>query len=407
MVITWGCRVAPQKGEMNCSSLNLLHLEHLYSDIMLNNGNTGGIIHIYSEFPDYNYTIEPDEGFTCVDDVARAIVLLCKCENDNGAYLDKMAEFLVSMQSENGYFHNFIWHDGSINKTYKTSVAVPDWWSWRAFWALEEYAALNNSNAQRVEQACELLVRNIYRDILDIDPITLEISGFTVPSWLPYKTAADQAGVLILGLEKYYLRTGDAQALVLMDQLAEGLIMMQAGDSLHFPYGAFLSWNNLWHAYGNMQSYALLRASDVLDRPDILEKALLELDHFYPWLVEQGFMNYFLLLKKNDTITITESSRFPQIAYGIRPMIYACTEAYRLTGKSYYKDLAAEIADWLTDTSLRGFSMFDPGTGRCYDGIINQQEVNMNSGAESTIEALLSLQALENSGIDISSKGNE
>ena len=31
-----------------------------------------GIVHIYSEYPDYEFEIEPKEGFTCVDDVARA-----------------------------------------------------------------------------------------------------------------------------------------------------------------------------------------------------------------------------------------------------------------------------------------------------------------------------------------------
>jgi len=36
--------------------------------------------------------------------------------------------------------------------------------------------------------------------------------------------------------------------------------------------------------------------------------------------------------------------------------------------------------------------MYDPKTGRCYDGIVSKNNVNKNSGAESTIEALPSLQ---------------
>ena len=40
--------------------------------------------------------------------------------------------------------------------------------------------------------------------------------------------------------------------------------------------------------------------------------------------------------------------------------------------------------------------MYDPETGRCFDGIGPEKEVNMNSGAESTIEALLILQAIQN-----------
>jgi hypothetical protein len=39
--------------------------------------------------------------------------------------------------------------------------------------------------------------------------------------------------------------------------------------------------------------------------------------------------------------------------------------------------------------------MYDPKSGRTFDGIGSPEEINLNSGAESTIEALLSLQALE------------
>ncbi len=40
--------------------------------------------------------------------------------------------------------------------------------------------------------------------------------------------------------------------------------------------------------------------------------------------------------------------------------------------------------------------MYSLSTGRCYDGIISSGNVNRNAGAESTIEALLTLQKVEN-----------
>ena len=39
--------------------------------------------------------------------------------------------------------------------------------------------------------------------------------------------------------------------------------------------------------------------------------------------------------------------------------------------------------------------MYNPADGICYDGINSGNEINLNSGAESTIEALLSMQMLE------------
>ena len=56
---------------------------------------------------------------------------------------------------------------------------------------------------------------------------------------------------------------------------------MQLGDKEQFPYGAFLSWENLWHAYGNSQSYALLKAGQSLGDPSYIEKALKEINNFY------------------------------------------------------------------------------------------------------------------------------
>ena len=49
-----------------------MHFNHLYKEINFNEKKVG-IVHIYSEYPDYDFEIEPKEGFTCVDDVARAI----------------------------------------------------------------------------------------------------------------------------------------------------------------------------------------------------------------------------------------------------------------------------------------------------------------------------------------------
>ena len=63
--------------------------------------------------------------------------------------------------------------------------------------------------------------------------------------------------------------------------------------------------------------------------------------------------------------------------------------------------MAKKSAAWLAGENASGKVMWDPATGRCYDGIISKEEINLNSGAESTIEALLSLQALEKLGIEI------
>jgi hypothetical protein len=260
---------------------------------------------------------------------------------------------------------------------------------------MEEYGSLNVKNALKIKNASARLADKIFNDFSVDDRKTNESEGVLLPDWLPGETAADQSGDLILALEKYYTRMKDPRAADLINQLAEGILVMQAGDSLNFPYGAFLSWRNTWHAYGNVQAYALMRAGILLNNQHYIDKALVEVDNFYPWLIKNGYLNYFNLKKSEGKYEITEQQKFPQIAYGIRPMVWACMEAYRITGKEKYLNMANEVSGWFKGKNDAGKMMWDPASGRCFDGIISNEKLNLNSGAESTIEALLALQALD------------
>ena len=83
-------------------------------------------IHIYSEYPDYKWVGDEDEGIACIDDASRAAVLYLNMFEYNGSksYLDKakmLLEFIMYMQADNGLFYNFIIDDYSINKTHKNN----------------------------------------------------------------------------------------------------------------------------------------------------------------------------------------------------------------------------------------------------------------------------------------------
>jgi len=380
-------------------TINLEHLKHLYAAVTLENRKDVGVINIYSEYPDYDFEVEPSEGFTCVDDVARAMMIDAIRSSDDEelqAKYDLMAEFLLYMQAENGYFHNFIWRDLSINKTYRTSLAEPNWWSWRAFWALSNYKGKDQQLVEKTDQACERLAENIFHLYLNQPLSTDTIEGVEVPNWLPLGTASDQAAILILGLEAYYQQViKDERALQVIERMADGLLLTQKGDADIFPFGAYLSWQNMWHAYGNSQAYAMLKAGQLLDREDYIESALLEIDHFYPYLMKENFPAYFSINKVDGRFEIIDQQQFPQIAYGFRPLIWACIEAFTITDEGKYLWRAEEIIEWFSGKNIASQQMYDQATGRCFDGIISETEVNLNSGAESTIEALLSLQAFD------------
>ena len=98
--------------------------------------------------------------------------------------------------------------------------------------------------------------------------------------------------------------------------------------------------------------------------------------------------------RKNNKTEIIKSKAFAQIAYGIRPLIYANVEAYKQTGDTKYKTNALKWLSWFKGKNIASAKMYNSENGRCFDGILSKTQINKNSGAESTIEALLSIAAI-------------
>ncbi|GAB3913495.1 hypothetical protein GCM10028803_57720 [Larkinella knui] len=406
VLLAFSCKKTPATPEPTPANrqVNLGHLDHLYQTFKLPNGAEVGTIAIYSNAPNYDLIGDDDEGFTCIDDVARAALFVLRepdLATNTGKQdkLRKMTEFVLQLQSDNGYFYNFLWPDRTINKTYQTSVNQPNWWSWRALWYLSEaypyFQKADATVAARIQTANQKLVTNMIRDFGN-KPMEMNfIQGLKVPKWLPYGSGTDQAAIMMLGLLNYHQQTPDAQALKLIELLGEGIVLMQQGDATHFPYGAILSFENAWHAYGSDQAYALLRVGKALNKTAWIDVAKREIDYFYPYLLKQGFLESFEVKQQGTEITATKTSRFAQIAYGVRPLVWATLEAYDQTKEARYADLAAQLTGWFLGANPANVKMYDATTGRCFDGISSATNVNRNSGAESTIEALWAFQKIE------------
>jgi len=401
VIVVIGCQTNPALDSMK-SLVNPAHLDHLYEQIEVE-GKSMAIIHIYSDHPDYKWAWETHEGIACVDDVARAAILYSRYYTRTGdkTYLKKsieLVEFLLYMQAENGYFYNFVLEDFKINKTYKRSIPIANWWTWRALWAMSElYPLINGEDkllTERIWQSMEKTIDVVIEDF-DIDKEYRIVEGFKIPKWLPSNGGSDQGATLVLGLLNYYKHNKDQRILNLIDRLCDGICMMQAGDSLNFPYGAILSWENNWHAWGSVQSYVLLEAYQLIKKDSYLATSQIEINHFYQFLIEENYACEIKLKKVDEKIIKLDYKEAPQIAYGIRPMIYACLEAFRVTGQSNYAEQAGEIATWFFGNNFAQKVMYHPESGICYDGINTDQSINLNSGAESTIEALLALLAIE------------
>jgi hypothetical protein len=300
------------------------------------------------------------------------------------------------MQSTNGYFYNFLFPDLTINTTGGTSAATPNWWSWRALYAFTEAGGLVRSRnvqlADKMDAAVSKLIAKIKADLVSIPHTTKIVSGITVPEWLPAGSGTDQAAIIILGLIPK--ANNDAVLTSYIKKLADGIGLMQQGDASHFPFSCILSWENTWHAYAADQAYALLKVGSFLNDAVYTQKALAEINNFYPWLLKNGMKSSFVINNSGNEITLTSEKTFEQIAYGIRPMVSAAAEAYMLTMEEKYADIAGHLAAWFLGANDANKIMYSVATGRCFDGI-QSSNVNTNSGAESTIEALLAMQIVE------------
>lgn len=395
---------APVPPATDTSLVNLSHLNYLYTPFAFANGTNAAAIYIYAEAPDYRLVGDADEGFTCVDDVARATqVYLRNAKFSTDTTLQNktfnLLRFIVAMQSDNGYFYNFLFPDMSINRTGSTSINRAEWWSWRALYTLAEAApAIRNYNPQladKIDASLTKLIATIKADQVPIPQNTKLAAGITVPQWLPAGSGSDQAAIIILGLAEYAATHNDAVLKAYIKKLADGLAMMQQGDATHFPYGAILSWENTWHAYGADQPYALMVAGAFLNDASYTAKGMIMVDYFIPFLLSNGMKSSFVVQNNGSGVTLASEKSFEQIAYGIRPLVSAAAEAYRVTNQAKYADIAGHLAAWFLGANDAGKQMYSSVTGRGFDGIQSAASINVNSGAESTIEALLTMEMVE------------
>ncbi len=380
---------------------NSSHLDHLCEDIIIE-GTEMTIVHIYAEYPEYEWVADDDEGTACIDDAARAVVYYIRDYKYNNTETSmvkarKLLEFVLFMQDETGLYYNFIFDDGSINREHQNSINRPGWWTWRALWALTEaYPVLRETYPEYAGKYLTA-IKNTVKIIKEYSTESREtevIEGFDIPAWLPYKYASDQASVLIMCLVNYYNITRDESVLDIINGYAEGIMLMQVDNKESEFHGANLSWMNIWHAWGNLQSTALLAAYRLTDNPEYLKSALNEIDFYYRYLYEIKYLNEFSLRKENDKLTEVDRRKYSQIAYGLRPMVFAALDAHNLTGDIKYAHAAANYAAWLFGDNSLNSQIYFPDTGICFDGL-NDNSLNKNSGAESTIEALLLLQEIE------------
>lgn len=337
---------------------------------------------------------DDDEGFSCVDDVARiGLVYLDQWEKTGDPQLGHKAReavrFCLNQHDGQGHFYNFVEKDGRLNTEGPTSRPGLNWWSARAFWALSRAERLLPEGELRsqVSQTLDLTVQRLEEE--RNRPIHPDLTA-------AYARLGVQPGGLVdnSGSVTSLFALGLAERLDARPEL-QGLLtsycdaMTRLEQPADHPFLAHLHTNSLGdlntvHLYGNHQVQALAEAGRKLGRPDWIDSARREADGGYPRLLASHMVPFACSPSPEPA---------PQIAYAAETTIANLQAVYAATGESKYSQLAGLFGTWFGGSNISGQPVYHPETGRAFDGV-DPHGVSINSGAESNVEAQLAMSYL-------------
>lgn len=293
-----------------------------------------------------------EHGYT-VDDATRALVVLCLTgpREDLEAAQRTLLSFLLSAVTPEGRLRNRLsferrWvDDGDCDDTHG-----------RGIWALAVAAVHAGADS----------LRSAARSALE---------GLTAPGSPHLRPRAYAA----LGAHALWLANPD-------DPLAGSF----ASPARALLPGTDRAWPESRLTYGNGRiPAALIAAGEVLDDEELIAAGL----HSLEWLVDvETADNHLSFTPVGGWEPGDPRPGFDQQPIEVAALSDACERAWRHTGDPRWSEMVTRCGAWLMGDNDRGVAMYDPRTGATFDGLMGEG-VNENSGAESTIAGLATLQA--------------
>lgn len=293
----------------------------------------------------------------CVDDVARALTLVCR-EPAPGPELHRLAghylDFTRSAIQADGSCHNRMAIDGE----WRDEPAFGDWWG-RALWGLGVAAASAPSAALRARAL--LAFRSAAR------------------ARSPHRRAMVFAG---LGAGELLLRRPNevfAQHLMCAAVDAVGV----DGKDPAWP------WPEPRLSYGNGSLVELLLlAGEALHDPDLQRRGIAMLDFL---VGTETFDGHLSVTPVGGRGPGDAQPAFDQQPIEVAALADACARGYRLTDDRRWLDGVRLAWGWFCGNNDSATAMFDATTGGGFDGL-ERGGHNRNQGAESTLAMLSTAQ---------------
>jgi glycosyltransferase involved in cell wall biosynthesis len=345
--------------EQRLPQVNLKHLRLMTDD-------TGVLQHAKFTVPNRSH------GY-CVDDNARALIVATRAHDLNrtdASLADLSAVYLSFLDDafnpDTGRFRNFM----SYGRQWLEEVGSEDSHG-RALWALGVTSGWGLSSGQVA------VATKLFKNALPALEIFADSRAIAFP---------------ILGIQAYLRRNEE-------DQRAWE-ILQSLGDRLssRFRQYATEDWN--WHedllTYDNARlPQALMACGRAVQNDDMVSLGIdvlewlrdIQLDPSVGWFAPVGNQGW---LPKSGF-----KAQYDQQPLEAAAMIGACIEAYECTQGEEWIQLATTCFDWYSGKNDQQSKLYDHASGGCRDGL-QQDGVNENQGAESTLSYILSLLALYN-----------
>jgi hypothetical protein len=380
--------------------LNLKHLNWLNEEVTVD-GIDMMITRLYAEpnnrddlSEGYHYVGDPQEGIAALDDVSRAVTAYVehyKLYKDQASLnqIKKGLEFVMWMQEPDGDFRNFVAvnEDGEIYKRDSHSSSKTfSYWATRAYTSMSyAYEILQQEDpelAERVKKHMDLSSKRIHEKVKPLYGTYIDKNSGKYPAWDLYDNWVTT--IALDALTKHYSVQPNEEVKENIQMLGEALYASQFGDFVNYPYGGFMSTYSeridVWSEWGSQQVAAMALAGDAVGNENWIAAAELAADSFLSDLLMSGRA---FSRQPNDI-------KYPQINYGTASYVDNFVKLYEVTGKDKYAYMAGVAGQWWLGNNDKNYPMFNQEFGIAFDAI-DQNSVNINSGAESNIEAIRAL----------------
>jgi hypothetical protein len=298
----------------------------------------------------------------CLDDVARALVVLCR-EPDLGTgsadtgltrLLERCLAFTVHAQDADGRFHNRLGYD----RRWADRPGLGDWWG-RALWGLGTAAARCPvpSIAATALRCFEAGARH--------RPPSVRSTAFA---------ALGAAEVL-------HARPGH--------ELGAALLADAAAMMVRPPPGAAWCWPEHRLHYANaVLPDVLIAAGDAAGDGDLLAAGLAQLDWLLTTETRDGHLSPTPVGGRGPDDPRPGFDQQPIEAAAIAD---ACARAFVVTGARHWADGCRRATGWFLGDNDLGIPLRNAATGGGHDGLQDGRR-NDNQGAESTLALISTLQ---------------